>query len=338
MAKIYYDKDCDLKYLSGKKVAILGYGSQGHAHAQNLRESGVEVLVAEAAESPAWKKAEQAGFKVLTADEAAKAGDVIVFTLPDTIQSIIYEKSVKANLSKGKVLLFAHGFNIRYNQIVPPDFVDVIMIAPKGPGHLVRSEFMEGRGVPNLLAIYQDASGNAKNIAMAYSKGIGGSRAGIIETTFEEETETDLFGEQAILCGGVTELMKAGFDTLVEAGYQPEIAYFECIHEMKLIVDLIYEGGMAWMWYSVSDTAEYGGLTVGPKMITDDTKAAMKKVLKRIQTGEFASEWLGETKVGQPCFKSLRKLSKEEQCEKVGESLRKMMPWLKKRSTETGGK
>ncbi len=338
MATMYYDKDCDLKYVTGKKIAILGYGSQGHAHAQNLRDSGMEVIVAEAVNSPAWKKAETAGFKVFGADDAAKTADILVFTLPDTIQSIIYEKSVKDNLKKGSVLVFAHGFNIRYNQIVPPDFVDVIMVAPKGPGHLVRSEFMEGRGVPNLIAVYQDASGNAKNIAKGYSKGIGGSRAGIIETTFEEETETDLFGEQAVLCGGITELMKAGFNTLVEAGYQPEIAYFECIHEMKLIVDMIYEGGMAWMWYSVSDTAEYGGLTVGSKIITEESKKAMKDVLHRIQTGQFATEWIGETKVGQPCFKSLRKMSKEEQCEKVGETLRSMMPWLKKRSTETGGR
>ncbi|HPG31535.1 MAG TPA: ketol-acid reductoisomerase [bacterium] len=338
MAKIYYDKDCDLKYLSGKKVAILGYGSQGHAHSQNLRDSGVEVIVAEYPGGAAWKKAEQAGFKVMTADEASKIGDVIVFTLPDTIQSGIYEKSVKANLTKGNVLLFAHGFNIRFNQIVPPDFIDVIMVAPKGPGHLVRSEFMEGRGVPNLIAVEQNASGNAKNIAMAYSKGIGGSRAGIIETTFTEETETDLFGEQAILCGGVTALMRAGFETLVEAGYQPEIAYFECIHEMKLIVDLIYEGGMEWMWYSVSDTAEYGGLTVGSKMVTDETKKSMKQVLERIQNGEFASEWLSETRVGQPKFKSLRNIEKNKLNEKVGAELRKMMPWLSKRKTETGGK
>ncbi|MBP7653688.1 ketol-acid reductoisomerase [Candidatus Dependentiae bacterium] len=338
MANIYYDKDCDLKYLSGKKVAILGYGSQGHAHAQNLRDSGIDVIVAEYPGGAAWKKAEQAGFKVSSADEAAKLGDIIVFTLPDTIQSGIYDKSIKANLTKGKVLLFAHGFNIRYNQIVPPDFVDVIMVAPKGPGHLVRSEYMEGRGVPNLIAVEQNASGNAKNIAMAYSKGIGGSRAGIIETTFTEETETDLFGEQAILCGGVTALMEAGFQTLVEAGYQPEIAYFECIHEMKLIVDLIYEGGMEWMWYSVSDTAEFGGLTVGPKIVTEETKKAMKEVLKRIQTGEFASEWLSETRVGQPKFKSLRNISKNNLNEKVGEKLRKMMPWLSKRKTETGGK
>ncbi|HPP86909.1 MAG TPA: ketol-acid reductoisomerase [bacterium] len=338
MAKIYYDKDCDLKYLNGKKVVVLGYGSQGHAHSQNLRDSGVDVIVAEYPGSAAWKKAEQAGFKVFTADEAAKQADIIVMTLPDTIQAKIYENSIKNNLKKGDVLLFAHGFNIRYNQIIAPDFVDVVMIAPKGPGHLVRSEYLEGRGVPNLVAVAQDASGNAKNIALAYAKGIGGSRAGVIETTFKEETETDLFGEQAVLCGGVTELMKAGFDTLVEAGYQPEIAYFECIHEMKLIVDLIYEGGMEWMFYSVSDTAEYGGYTVGPKIITEESRKAMKEVLKRIQTGEFASEWLLETQVNQPKFKSLRTLSKEALNEKIGNELRKMMPWLKKRTTETGGK
>jgi ketol-acid reductoisomerase len=338
MATIYYDKDCDLKYLQGKTIAILGYGSQGHAHSQNLRDSGLNVIVAEAEKSAAWKKAESAGFKVFTAAEAAKQADVIVMTLPDTIQSIIYNNAVKDNLEKNKVLVFAHGFNIRYNQIIPPEEVDVIMVAPKGPGHLVRSEYMEGRGVPNLIAVEQDASGNAKNIALAYSKGIGGSRAGVIETTFKEETETDLFGEQAILCGGVTELMQAGFQTLVEAGYQPEIAYFECIHEMKLIVDLIYEGGIEWMYYSVSDTAEYGGLTVGPRVITEESKKAMKEALRRIQTGEFATEWLNETIVGQPTFKSLHNIQKEKLNEVVGEKLRKMMPWLKRRKTEIGEK
>ncbi|HOK39918.1 MAG TPA: ketol-acid reductoisomerase [bacterium] len=338
MAKIYYDKDVKPDVLKNKTIAILGYGSQGHAHSLNLRDSGFNVIVAEIPESPNYEKAKKVGFEVMSAEEAAKKADVIVFTLPDPIHPIVYKSAIEKNLAKNKVLVFAHGFNIRYFQIVPPEFVDVIMVAPKGPGHLVRSEYMKGMGVPNLIAIHQDYSGKAKDIALAYSYGIGGTRAGTLETTFSEETETDLFGEQTVLCGGIMELILAGFETLVEAGYQPEVAYFECCHELKLIIDLIYEGGLSWMYYSVSDTAEYGGYTVGPKVINEESRKAMKEALRRVQNGEFAKEWIIESKVNYPLFKSLRAKLQNHQIEKVGAELRKMMPWIKRRETETGGK
>ncbi|HPG41628.1 MAG TPA: ketol-acid reductoisomerase [bacterium] len=328
--KLYYDQDADLNLLKNKKVAIIGYGSQGHAHALNLKESGVDVVVGLNAGNPDIKEAEKAGVKVILNQEAAKQADIIMILVPDQIQPMVYENDILPNLKKGDVLAFAHGFNIHYNQIQPPDFVDVIMIAPKGPGHLVRRVYQEGKGVPNLIAIFQDASGKAKDIALAYSKGIGGTRAGVIETTFKEETETDLFGEQAVLCGGVSELIRAGFNTLVEAGYQPEIAYFECLHELKLIVDLIYEGGLSRMYYSVSDTAEYGGLAKGPLVIGEESRKAMKKLLTDIQTGAFATEWILENRAKAPYFKGLRRLLAASQLEQVGVQLRGMMSWIKK--------
>jgi ketol-acid reductoisomerase len=337
MAKIYYDKDVNIDVLKEKTIAVLGFGSQGHAHAQNLRDSGFKVIVAELEGTANYENAKKTNFDVMSAEEAAKKGDLIVFTIPDHLQAPIYNKFVAPNLTANKILLFAHGFNIRYFQIVPPKDVDVIMVAPKGPGHLVRSEYKKGMGVPNLIAVHQDASGKAKDIALAYSSGIGGTKAGALETTFYEETETDLFGEQTVLCGGVMELVIAGFETLVNAGYQPEIAYFECLHELKLIVDLIYEGGLSWMYYSVSETAEYGGLTGGPKVINDKSREAMKEALDRIQNGKFAKEWISESKVGFPVFKSLREKLENHQVEKVGADLRKMMAWIKKRDTETGG-
>ncbi len=328
--KLYYDQDADLNLLKNKKVAIIGYGSQGHAHALNLKESGVDVVIGLNAGNPDIKEAEKAGLKVLLNQEAAKQADIIMILVPDQIQSMVYESDILPNLKKGDVLAFAHGFNIHYNQIIPPEFVDVIMIAPKGPGHLVRRVYQEGKGVPNLIAIFQDASGKAKEIALAYSKGIGGTRAGVIETTFKEETETDLFGEQAVLCGGVSELIRAGFNTLVEAGYQPEIAYFECLHELKLIVDLIYEGGLSRMYYSVSDTAEYGGLAKGPVVIGEESRKAMKKLLTDIQTGAFATEWILENRAKSPYFKGLRRLLADSKLEQVGVQLRGMMSWIKK--------
>jgi len=328
--KLYYDQDADLNLLKNKKVAIIGYGSQGHAHALNLKESGVDVVVGLNAGNPDIKEAEKAGVKVLLNQDAAKQADIIMILVPDQIQPMVYENDILPNLKKGDVLAFAHGFNIHYNQIQPPDFVDVIMIAPKGPGHLVRRVYQEGKGVPNLIAIFQNASGKAKDIALAYSKGIGGTRAGVIETTFKEETETDLFGEQAVLCGGVSELIRAGFNTLVEAGYQPEIAYFECLHELKLIVDLIYEGGLSRMYYSVSDTAEYGGLAKGPVVIGEESRKAMKKLLTDIQTGAFATEWILENRAKSPYFKGLRRLLAASQLEQVGVQLRGMMSWIKK--------
>ncbi|NOY60544.1 MAG: ketol-acid reductoisomerase [Calditrichaeota bacterium] len=328
--KLYYDSDADLNLLKGKKIAILGYGSQGHAHALNLKDSGMDVVVGLNAGNPDIEKAEKAGLTVQLNDEAAKAADIIMMLVPDQIQSAVYENDIKSNLQAGNVLAFAHGFNIHYNQIVPPKDIDVIMIAPKSPGHLVRRQYEAGQGVPNIIAVYQDASGKAKDIALAYSKGIGGTRAGVIETTFKEETETDLFGEQAVLCGGVTELIRAGFETLVGAGYQPEIAYFECLHEMKLIVDLIYEGGLSRMYYSVSDTAEYGGLAKGPKIIGKESREAMKKLLEDIQTGEFATEWILENKANGPKFNALRRLLQNSQIEQVGAKLRGMMSWIKK--------
>lgn len=329
MAKLYYDSDCDLGLLKGKTVAIIGYGSQGHAHALNLKESGINVIVAEIPERR--QQVINDGLPVYDAYEAAKLGDFIVMLVPDQIQPVVYEESIKPNIKQGKVLMFAHGFNIHYSQIIPPDYVDVIMVAPKGPGHTVRSQYKENKGVPCLIAVYQDASGKAKEYALAYASGIGAGRAGILETTFKEETETDLFGEQAVLCGGVTELMKAGFETLVAAGYQPEIAYFECIHEMKLIIDLINQGGFAFMRYSISDTAEYGDYITGKRIITEETRKEMKKILEEVQNGTFASRWIAENKAGGKAeFLTMRRKEAEHQLEKVGAELRKMMSWLKK--------
>lgn len=331
MAKMYYDSDCNLNLIKGKTVAVIGYGSQGHAHAQNLMESGINVVVGLTPASERREQVVSAGLKVLDTAEAAKAADIIMILVPDEKQSMIYEESIKPNLKDGDVLMFAHGFNINYSQIVPPKFVDVIMVAPKGPGHTVRSQYKEGKGVPSLIAVHQDASGKAKDYALAYAAGIGAGRAGILETTFREETETDLFGEQAVLCGGVTELMKAGFETLVNAGYQPESAYFECVHEMKLIVDLINQGGFANMRYSISDTAEFGDYVTGKRIITQETRNEMKKVLQEIQDGTFATKWISENKAGgRAHFLGMRRLESEHQIEKVGAELRKMMSWLKK--------
>ena len=329
MIKKYYDQDCNLGMLDGKTVAIIGFGSQGHAHAMNLHESGVDVVVGLRPGSAHTKKAEAAGLKVVGIEEAAEAGDIVMILTPDELQASIYKNQIEKHMKEGNVLAFAHGFNIHFNQIQPADYLDVIMIAPKGPGHTVRSQYVEGKGVPSLIAVYQDASGKAKDYALAYASGIGAGRAGILETTFKEETETDLFGEQAVLCGGVTELMKAGFDTLVEAGYAPEMAYFECIHEMKLIVDLIYQSGFAGMRYSISNTAEYGDYITGPKIITEDTKKAMKKVLSDIQDGTFAKEFLLDMSDAgaQVHFKAMRKLASEHQSEKVGEEIRKLYSW-----------
>jgi len=330
MLKIYREADADLGHLKGKTIAVIGYGSQGHAHAQNLRDSGLDVVVGLRESSGSWKVAEKDGLKVTTTAEAAVAGDVIMLAIPDEKQKEIYEKDVLPALEEGKSLAFAHGFNIHFDQINPPEYVDVFMIAPKGPGHLVRRVFTEGQGVPCLLAVHQDFTGKAKETALAYAHGIGGTRAGIIETTFKEETETDLFGEQTVLCGGITSLIKAGFEILVEAGYQPEVAYYECLHEMKLIVDLIYEGGFGLMRYSVSDTAEYGDLTRGPRIITEETKQEMRKILKAIQSGEFAREWIKENQAGRPVFKALLKIEDDHPIEKVGKQLRAMMSWLKR--------
>lgn len=328
--KLYYDQDADLGLLKGKTVAIIGYGSQGHAHALNLKDSGVNVVVGLNEGNPDRKKAEDAGLTVKLNSEAAKSADVIMMLVPDQIQPMVYQNDLLPYLTPGKALAFAHGFNIHYNQIVPPPTIDVIMIAPKGPGHLVRRQYEAGNGVPCLIAVYQNATGKAKELSLAYAKGIGGTRAGVIETTFKEETETDLFGEQAVLCGGLTELIRAGFKTLVDAGYQPEMAYFECLHEVKLIVDLIYEGGLGWMYYSVSDTAEYGGLVKGPMVIGEESKKAMKKLLQDIQDGTFATEWILENRANGPKFNRYRQLLKEDPIEKVGAELRKMMSWLKK--------
>lgn len=331
MAKMYYDKDCNKKLLEGKTIAIIGYGSQGHAHAQNLRDSGCNVVVGLTPSSQKRETAVKDGLKVLDTFDAAKAADIIMILVPDQIQSDVYKDSIEPNLKPGNILMFAHGFNIHFNQIQPPPSVDVIMVAPKGPGHTVRSQYQEGKGVPSLFAVHQDASGKAMEYALAYASGIGAGRAGILETTFKEETETDLFGEQAVLCGGVTELMKAGFDTLVNAGYQPEIAYFECVHEMKLIVDLINSGGFAMMRYSISDTAEYGDYVTGKRIITEETRKEMKKVLEEIQSGQFASKWVTENRSGgRASFLAMRKNESEHQVEKVGAGLRKMMSWLKK--------
>lgn len=330
-ARLYYDKDADLENLKGRKVAVLGYGSQGHAHALNLKESGVDVRVGLYKGSKSWALAEKAGLRVLEAYDAAKEADVIMLLVPDEKQPKLYNEAVKPNLTEGKALVFAHGFNIHYGQIVPPENVDVFMIAPKGPGHIVRREYTEGKGVPCLVAVYQNPSGKSKELALAYAKGIGGTRAGVLETTFREETETDLFGEQAVLCGGVTELIKAGFETLVEAGYQPESAYFECLHEMKLIVDLINQGGLSYMRYSISDTAEYGDYCTGKRMITEETRKEMKKVLSEIQDGSFAGKWIMENQANRPFFNTVRKREQENQLEQVGRELRKMMPWIERK-------
>ncbi|WP_027628611.1 ketol-acid reductoisomerase [Ruminiclostridium cellobioparum] len=331
MARMYYDSDCNLKLLEGKTVAVIGYGSQGHAHAQNLKDSGVNVIVGLTPDSARRKQVESDGLKVYDTAAAAKMADVIMILIPDEKQKAMYYESIAPNLEEGNILMFAHGFNINFNQIIPPADVDVIMAAPKGPGHTVRSQYREGKGVPALIAIAQDASGKARDYALAYAAGIGAGRAGILETTFREETETDLFGEQAVLCGGVTELMKAGFETLVNAGYQPEIAYFECVHEMKLIVDLINQGGFAEMRYSISDTAEYGDYVTGKRIITEETRKEMKKVLKEIQDGKFATNWVTENNAGgRANFLAMRRNEAEHQVEKVGAELRKMMSWLKK--------
>ena len=327
MAKMFYEKDCDLSYLSGKKVAVIGYGSQGHAHALNLKESGVDVIVGLYIGSKSWPIAEKAGLKVMTAADATKAADVIMILINDEKQAALYKESIGPNLSAGKALAFAHGFNIHFKQIIPPADIDVFMVAPKGPGHTVRSQYQEGKGVPDLVAVYQDATGNAMKIALAYAAGIGGARAGILQTTFQEETETDLFGEQAVLCGGVTALMKAGFQTLVEAGYQPESAYFECVHEMKLIIDLVNRGGLNFMRYSISDTAEYGDYCTGPRIITDETKKEMKKVLTEIQNGTFARNWILENQCGRPFFNATKKKESEQMLETVGKDLREKMIW-----------
>ena len=330
MAEIYYESDTDLKLLDGKVIGIIGYGSQGHAQAQNLRDSGCQVIVAEVEGSEGWKNATEAGFEVLAADEVAGRADIIMMLAPDTLQRSIYYSSVEKGLRAGKMLMFAHGFNIHYGQITPPADVDVTMIAPKCPGHMLRELYTQGVGPPALVAIEQDASGKALEMALAYARGIGCARAGVLETTFAEETETDLFGEQAVLCGGVSALVKAGFETLVEAGYQPEIAYFECFHELKLIVDLMYQGGLNYMRYSVSDTAEYGDYTRGPRIIDDMVREEMAEILTEIQDGTFAKEWILENQAGRPTYNALKRMDEEHLIEEVGEELRQMMPWLKK--------
>jgi len=330
MAKIYYQQDCNLSLLEGKTIAVIGYGSQGHAHALNAKESGANVIVGLYKGSKSWAKAEAQGFEVYTAAEAAKKADIIMILINDEKQSKMYKESIEPNLEGGNSLMFAHGFAIHFGQIIPPANVNVMMIAPKGPGHTVRGQYTLGQGVPCLIAVHQDATGKAHELGLAYSLAIGGARAGVLQTTFREETETDLFGEQAILCGGVTQLMKTGFEVLVEAGYEPESAYFECIHEMKLIVDLINESGFAGMRYSISNTAEYGDYVTGPKIITEDTKNAMRQVLKDIQEGVFARNWLLENQVGCPNFNAKRKKESEHQLESVGAELRNMMSWTKK--------
>jgi ketol-acid reductoisomerase len=327
--KMVYGDDAPLTALKGKTVAILGFGSQGHAHAQNLRESGIKVIVANRKDSPNGRLAMEKGFDLLSVEDAVKAADLSIFTLPDEVQPEVYNKSVHANLKAGKTLGVTHGFNIHFKTIVPPKDVDVILVAPKGPGHLVRSEFEKGGGVPCLLAVHQDASGNARATGLAWAGGVGGARSGVIETTFKDECETDLFGEQAVLCGGLSALIKAGFETLTEAGYPPEMAYFECVHEVKLIVDLIYQGGLDYMRYSISNTAEYGDLTRGPRVVNDATKAEMKKILQEIQSGQFAKEWRAEYEGGMQNFKRLYEADNNHPVEVTGRRLRKMMPWLK---------
>jgi ketol-acid reductoisomerase len=327
VAKVYLDSDADMGLLARRKVAVIGYGSQGHAHALNLRDSGVDVIVG-LRPGKSWDKAAADGLPVVAVDEAVRQADIIMILVNDEFQAKLYKEQIEPHLKAGKALAFAHGFNIHFGQIVPPKDVDVIMIAPKGPGHLVRRVYTEGKGVPCLIAIYQDASGEAKALALAYARGVGGTRAGVLETSFQEETETDLFGEQTVLCGGATALVKAGFDTLVEAGYQPEIAYFECLHELKLIVDLMYEAGIAGMRYSISDTAEFGDMTRGPRIINDDTRAEMRKILHEIQTGHFAREWILENQTNRPVFNATRNRDQQHQIEQVGRELRGMMSWI----------
>ncbi len=331
--KVYYDNDADLNLLQGKTLAVIGYGSQGHAHSLNLHDSGMNVVVGLREGSKRWAQAEEAGLTVKTVEEAAKEADVIMILINDEVQGDVYRESIAPYLEPGNALVFGHGFNIHFGQIKPPAGVDVFMVAPKGPGHLVRRTYTEGKGVPCLIAIHQDATGQAQGLALAWAKGIGGSRAGVLETTFKEETETDLFGEQAVLCGGTTALVKAGFETLVNAGYQPEIAYFECLHELKLIVDLMYEAGIAGMRYSISDTAQYGDMTRGPRIVTDETKAEMVKILKEIQTGQFARDWILENKANRPMFNALAAQDADSQIEAVGKQLRGLMSWVKKPDT-----
>ncbi len=331
MARLYYDTDANLDLLADKTIAIIGYGSQGHAHALNLKDSGMNVIVGLYPGSKSAEKAKNSGLTVHAVADAAKAADLIMILLPDEVQKAVYKNEIEPNLSEGNMLAFAHGFNIHFTQVVPPDFVDVMMVAPKGPGHLVRRTYEQGEGVPCLFAVYQDASGQARDRAMAYAKGIGGTRAGILETSFREETETDLFGEQAVLCGGLSALIKAGFETLVEAGYQPELAYFECLHEVKLIVDLIVEGGLANMRYSISNTAEYGDYTRGPRIVTDETRAQMRQILDEIQSGAFARDFVLENQAGKPGLTSMRRKEAAHPVEAVGKDLRAMFSWLKKR-------
>jgi len=328
MATMYYDADADLDLLKDRKIAVVGYGSQGHAHALNLKDSGLDVIVGLYPGSPSWKPAEESGLRVSTVEDAAQQADIIMMLIPDQLQKDVYDRAIEPFLSEGKMLMFAHGFNIHFQQIQPPEFVDVTMVAPKGPGHLVRRVFTEGGGVPCLVAVHQDASEIAQQVALAYAKGIGGTRGGVLETTFREETETDLFGEQVILCGGISALIKASFETLVEAGYQPESAFFETMHELKLIVDLIYEGGLSRMRYSVSDTAEYGDYSRGPRIITDETKAEMRRILDEIQTGKFAKEFILENMSGRSSFLSMRRRDNEHPVELVGAEMRAMMSWL----------
>jgi ketol-acid reductoisomerase len=328
MLKMYYEEDADLGLLKARTVAVMGYGSQGHAQAQNLRDSGINVVVGLRRNSRRWEEAVAAGLTVMTVAEAAKAANVIQILLPDEFQRQVFEAEIRPHLNKGDALVFSHGFNIHYGQIVPPDNVDVLLVAPKSPGHLVRRTYTEGGGVPGLLAVHQDYTGQARALALAFAKGLGCTRAGVIETTFKEETETDLFGEQAVLCGGVSELVKAGFDTLVEAGYQPEIAYFECLHELKLIVDLFYQGGLSYMRYSVSDTAQYGDMTRGRRIITAETRQEMKKILEEVQDGRFAREWILENSANRPVFTALARREREHLLEKTGKTLRRMMTWI----------
>jgi ketol-acid reductoisomerase len=328
-AKIYYDQDADLGLLKGKTIAIIGYGSQGHAHAQNLKDSGQDVVIGLYKGGKSWARAEKDGFKVVPVADAAKTGDVVMILLPDQTQRVVFEEEIRSGLGKSKMLMFAHGFNIHFNQVVPPPDVDVTMIAPKAPGHVMRDLFTQGPGVPALIAVQQDVTGKARDMALAYGRGVGCTRAGVIETTFKEETETDLFGEQAALCGGISHLIKAAYETLVDAGYQPEVAYFECMHEMKLIVDLFYQGGLAYMRYSVSDTAEYGDYTRGPRVVSDETKEEMRKILGEIQSGQFAREWVLENQANRAGFLAMRRRDAEHPIEEVGKRLRSMMSWIK---------
>jgi len=337
VAKLYYDQDANMSYLDGKTVAIVGYGSQGHAHALNLRDSGVNVVVGLYEGSRSWAKAEADGVTVKSVADAAQAADVVMMLIPDTLQAQVYAESIAPHLKPGDTLMFAHGFNIRFGQIQPPDFVDVSMVAPKAPGHRVRELYIEGAGTPGLVAVEQDASGHAKAQALAYARALGCTRAGVIETTFAEETETDLFGEQAVLCGGVTALVKAGFETLVKAGYQPEIAYFEVLHELKLIVDLMYQGGMSYMWYSVSDTAEHGGYTGGQRLITEETSGEMWRMLEEIRDGTYAEKWMAENRAGRPQFGKMRQAEQDLLIEKVGADLRSMMPFLNAKTVPGAG-